>query len=145
MRVKQVIFGLFIVLVLVVGIKQISLAQTPAKQFTPAPTTALNVMTSDIPKVSLLESEILTATLAPGEVSVWHTHASPVFAYTVSGSYAVDFQSGESSITVPAGKAIMEPINAVVRARNLSTAEPASLVLFQVRKPGTAFLDPVKN
>jgi quercetin dioxygenase-like cupin family protein len=145
MRVKQVIFGLFIVLVLVVGIKQISLAQTPAKQFTPAPTTALNVMTSDIPKVSLLESEILTATLAPGEVSVWHTHASPVFAYTVSGSYAVDFQSGESSITVPAGKAIMEPINAVVRARNLSTEEPASLVLFQVRKPGTAFLDPVKN
>ncbi|MBW4457501.1 MAG: cupin domain-containing protein [Nostoc indistinguendum CM1-VF10] len=145
MRVKQVIFGLFLVLVLVVGIKQISLAQTPAKQFTPAPTTALNVRTSDIPKVSLLEGEILTATLAPGEVSVWHTHASPVFAYTVSGSYAVDFQSGESSITVPAGKAIMEPINAVVRARNLSTEEPASLVLFQVRKPGTAFLDPVKN
>ncbi|MBW4456969.1 MAG: cupin domain-containing protein [Nostoc indistinguendum CM1-VF10] len=145
MRVKQVIFGLFLVLVLVVGIRQISLAQTSAKQFTPAPTTALNVKTSDIPKVSLLESEILTATLAPGEVSVWHTHASPVFAYTVSGSYAVDFQSGESSITVPAGKAIMEPINAVVRARNLSTEEPASLVLFQVRKPGTAFLDPVKN
>ncbi len=57
----------------------------------------------------------------------------------------MDFQSGESSITVPAGKAIMEPINAVVRARNLSTEEPASLVLFQVRKPGTAFLDPVKN
>lgn len=145
MRVKQVIFGLFIMIVFVVGIREISLAQTPAKQFTPAPTIALNVKTNDIPKVPVLESEILTATLAPGEVSIWHTHASPVFAYTISGSYSVDFQSGEPSIIVPAGKAIMEPINLVVRARNPSTTEPASLVLFQVRKPGTAFLNPVNK
>ncbi|WP_298908590.1 hypothetical protein [uncultured Nostoc sp.] len=107
--------------------------------------TVLNVKTKDIPKVPVLESEILTATLAPGEISIWHTYASPVFAYTISGSYSVDFQSGEPSIIVPAGKAIIEPINLVVRARNTSTTEPASLVLFQLRKPGTAFLDPVNK
>ncbi|WP_375511658.1 cupin domain-containing protein [uncultured Nostoc sp.] len=145
MRVKQVIFGLFLVIAFVVGIREISLAQTPTKHFTPAPTIVLNVKTFDIPKVPVLESEILTATLAPGEVSIWHTHASPVFAYTISGSYSVDFKSGEPSIIVPAGKAIIEPINLVVRARNTSTTEPASLVLFQLRKPGTAFLDPVNK
>ena len=95
MRVKQVIFGLFLVIAFVVGIREISLAQTPTKDFTPAPTIVLNVKTKDIPKVQVLESEILTATLAPGEVSIWHTHASPVFAYTISGSYSVDFKSGE--------------------------------------------------
>ncbi|WP_017315599.1 cupin domain-containing protein [Mastigocladopsis repens] len=145
MKLKQVFLVVLLVVMLGVGYWGISFAQTPAKQFTPEPTKVLNVKTSDIPKVSVLESEILAATMAPGEVSIWHTHGSPVFAYTISGEYIVDFQSGQPSITVPAGKAIMEPINVVVRARNPSSTEPATLVLFQMRKPGTAFLDPVSK
>ncbi|MEI2578685.1 cupin domain-containing protein [Scytonema sp. PRP1] len=145
MKVKQVLVVVLLVVMLGVGYWGSSFAQAPPKQFTPEPTSVLNIKTSEIPKVSELQSEILTATMAPGEVSIWHTHKAPVFAYTMSGSYVVDFQSGQPSVTVPAGKAIIEPINLVVRARNPSSTEPATLVLFQVRKPGTAFLDPVSK
>ncbi|MGI8504973.1 MAG: cupin domain-containing protein [Hassallia sp.] len=145
MKIKQVLPVVLLVVMLVVGYWGISFAQAPAKQFTPEPSVVLNEKVSDLPKAAVLESEMLTATLAPGEVSIWHTHASPVFAYTISGEYIVDFKSGEPSIRIPAGKAIKEPINAVVRARNPSSTVPAQLVLFQIRKPGTAFLDPVSK
>jgi quercetin dioxygenase-like cupin family protein len=145
MKVKQAILVVLLVVILGVGYWGISLAQTPAKQVTPEPTRVLSVKTSELPKESVLESEMLTATIAPGDVSIWHTHGSPVFAYTISGEYVVDFKSGQPSISVPAGKAIMEPINTVVRARNPSSTQPATLVLFQLRKPGTAFLDPVSK
>ncbi|MEH2071451.1 MAG: cupin domain-containing protein [Nostoc sp.] len=143
MKVKQVIIVVLVVVVLGVGYWSISLAQPPAKPVAAEPTVVLNVKTSELPKASVLESEMLTATMAPGEASIWHTHGSPVFAYTISGEYVVDFKSGQPSIAVPAGKAIMEPINVAVRARNPSSTEPATLVLFQMRKPGTTFLDPI--
>lgn len=142
MKIKQLLIAAFVILASVVGFNVFAVAQTSSTQPTPPPASILNVKTSDLPKDSLLETEMLTATMAPGDVSIWHTHQSPVFAYTISGSYVVDFKSGQPSITVPAGKALMEPINQVVRARNPSSTSPAKLVLFQVRKPGTAFLDP---
>lgn len=126
MKIKQVFLVVSLVVMLGVGYWGRSFAQTPPKQFTPEPTSVLNVKTSDIPKVSELQTEILTATMAPKEVSIWHTHKAPVLAYTISGSYGVDFQSGQPSIIVPAGKAIMEPINLVVRARNPSSTQPAT-------------------
>lgn len=145
MKIKQLLLAVFLVVATLVGFRVVVIAQTPSTPVTPPPTSVLNVKTKEIPQVSLLEAEMLTATIAPKEVSIWHTHASPVFAYTISGSYVVDFQSGEPSITIPAGKAVMEPINVVVRARNPSSTQPAQLVLFQLRKPGTAFLDPVSK
>ncbi|MBW4635865.1 MAG: hypothetical protein KME30_29475 [Iphinoe sp. HA4291-MV1] len=68
MKVKQALLVVLLVVMLGVGYWSISFAQTPSKQFTPEPTKVLNVKTSDIPKVSVLESEILTATMAPGEL-----------------------------------------------------------------------------
>lgn len=144
MKMKQILIALLLTVIALVGFRAFAVAQTAPNQ-TPPPTTVLKEMVGEVPQVSMLESEILTATVAPGDVSEWHTHRAPVFAYTVRGSYVVDFQSGQPSITIPAGKAIVEPINVVIRARNPSSSEPAELVLFQLREPGTPFLDPVSE
>jgi len=143
MKFKRLLIVAFLLVATVVGLRVVAVAQTSSTQVTPPPKSILNLRTSELPKGSVLESEMLTATMAPKEVSIWHTHSSPVFAYTISGAYVVDFKSGQPPITIAAGKAIMEPINTVVRARNPSATEPAQLVLFQIRKPGTPFLNPV--
>lgn len=145
MRIKQFLMVAIFVVSIFIGFRVVAVAQSSSTQTTPPPSSILNVETSDLPKGSVLESEMLAATMVPKEVSIWHTHRSPVFAYTISGAYVVDFQSGKPSITIPAGKAIMEPINEVVRARNPSSQQPAKLVLFQVREPGTPFLDPINK
>jgi len=145
MKIKQLLIAALLVIATVVGFRVVTLAQTPPKEVTPPPASILNVQTGDLPKGSMAETEMLTATLAPGETSVWHVHKAPVFAYTISGEYVVDFKSGQPSITIPAGKAVMEPINVVVRARNPSSTQPAKLVLFQVREPGSDFLYPVSD
>ena len=145
MRIKQYLIVVILAISTFIGFRVVAVAQSSSTQTTPPPASILNVKTSDLPKGTVLESEMLAATLAPKEVSIWHTHRSPVFAYTISGVYVVDFQSGKPSITIPAGKAIMEPINEVVRARNPNSEQPAKLVLFQVRKPGTPFLDPISK
>ncbi len=145
MRIKQLLIVAMFVVATLIGFRVVAVAQSTSTQTTPAPSSILNSKTGDLPKGSVSESEMLVATVAPKEVSIWHTHKYPVFAYTISGSYVVDFQSGKPSITIPAGKAIMEPVNEVVRARNPSSKQPAKLVLFQVREPGTPFLDPVSK
>lgn len=145
MKVKQLLIAALLVITTVVGFRVMTLAQTPASQVTPPPATILDEKTGDLPKGAMAQTEMLTATMAPGETSIWHVHKAPVFAYTISGEYVVDFKSGQPSITIPAGKAVMEPINVVVRARNPSTTQPAQLVLFQAREPGTDFLYPVSN
>ncbi|MBP5976121.1 cupin domain-containing protein [Brasilonema sp. CT11] len=145
MKLKQVLLVILLVVMLGVGYSSISFAQATPNQVTSELTSVLKVKTSELPKVSELEGEILTLTIAPGDIGIWHTHGSPAFAYVISGECIVDSRSGEPSITLPAGKAIMEPINVVGRARNPSLTEPAKLVLFQLRKPGTAFLDVVSQ
>jgi quercetin dioxygenase-like cupin family protein len=145
MKVKQVLLVVLLVVMLGVGYSSISFAQATPNQLTSESTTVLKVKTSELPKVPELEGQILTLTIAPGEIGIWHTHPSPVFVYTISGEWIADFQSEQPSITVPAGKAIMEPANVVGRIRNASLTEPAKLVVFQLIKPGTALLYPVSK
>jgi quercetin dioxygenase-like cupin family protein len=136
MKIQNILLG--IAAVAVVGASAIA----APRPFTPPPTTVLDVKTGDIPCQAQLEANVLVATIAPSDASVWHTHDAPVFAYTESGSYAVDFGDGRPSINVPAGKAIMEPVHTVLRARNPSSTVPAKVVLFQLRGPNTPFLRP---
>lgn len=115
-------------------------AQAPAREATP-PKVVLDAVSTAMPRSARQQGHILTATMAPGDSSLWHTHAYPVWAYTSSGDYLVEFQDGRPPISVPAGQAILEPVHAVIRARNAGR-EPAVLVLFQVTTPGTPFLRP---
>jgi quercetin dioxygenase-like cupin family protein len=139
MKIQKILLS--IVAIAVIG----ATASAASRQYTSPPTTVLNLKTGDIPRETPLEATVLVATIAPGNATVWHAHDAPVFAYTESGSYDVDFGDGRPSKSVPAGKAIMEPTHTVIRARNPSPTLPAKIVLFQLRSPSTPFLRPLRH
>jgi quercetin dioxygenase-like cupin family protein len=98
----------------------------------------LKQITTEYPKADKLETRVLTATLAPGSTSPWHTHASPVAVYVVEGTFTLEFD-GRDAIAKKAGEALLEPINVKVRAANRSDA-PVKVVIFQVSEPQQPFM-----
>jgi quercetin dioxygenase-like cupin family protein len=138
MKIHKILLG-------IAAIAAIGAATAASRPYTSPPKTVLDVKTADIPRETPLEGTVLVATIAPGDASLWHTHDAPVFAYTESGSYVVDFGDRRPSINVPAGKAIMEPIHTVIRARNPSQTVTAKIVVFQIRSPSTPFLRPLQH
>jgi quercetin dioxygenase-like cupin family protein len=99
---------------------------------------ALKQVTTEYPKADKLETRVMTATLAPGSTSPWHTHASPVAVYVVEGTFTLEFD-GRDAIAKKAGEALLEPINVKVRAANRSDA-PVKVVIFQVSEPQQPFM-----
>jgi len=99
---------------------------------------ALKQVTTEYPKADKLETRVMTATLAPGSTSPWHTHASPVAVYVVEGTFTLEFD-GRDAIAKNAGEALLEPINVKVRAANRSDA-PVKVVIFQVSEPQQPFM-----
>ena len=102
----------------------------------------LKQTTSEFPKGDVLEARILTATLAPGTKSPWHTHAAPVGVYVMEGSFTLEIDGGKS-VVKNAGEALLEPINVKVRAAN-NGAVATKVVIFQVSNPAEPFLVPTK-
>jgi quercetin dioxygenase-like cupin family protein len=102
-------------------------AQT-AKE-TPLMTRAL----TDMPGREVL---VETVVLAPGEVAAAHRHNADVFAYVLEGSIITQVEGGESQ-TVHAGGVFYEsPTDVHLGSRNASTTEPATLLVFFVKKMG---------
>jgi quercetin dioxygenase-like cupin family protein len=99
---------------------------------------ALKQVTTEYPKGDKLEARVMTATLAPGSTSPWHTHGSPVAVYVVEGTFTLEFD-GRDAISKQAGEALLEPINVKVRAANRSNG-PAKVVIFQVSEPEQPFM-----
>ena len=81
-------------------------------------------------KVTIMEFK-----LPPGYVGGKHYHTGPVFVYISKGSLTIE-QPGKAQQTFPAGQVYVEPINEPMVGRNLSTSEPAELVVFQVHGEG---------
>ena len=102
----------------------------------------LKELTTEFPKDAQLEARVLTATLAPGATSPWHTHATPVVVYVLEGTFTLEFKDREP-IQRRAGEALLEPINVVLRAANNSQTEPTKVVIFQASPPNVPFLHPV--
>jgi quercetin dioxygenase-like cupin family protein len=64
------------ILLSVVAITAIGVTATAeSRPYTSPPTTVLDVKTADIPREAPLEATVHVATIAPGDASVWHTHA----------------------------------------------------------------------
>jgi quercetin dioxygenase-like cupin family protein len=112
-------------------------ASLAAQEARPEPP-VLKQTTSEYPKGDKLEARIMTATLAPGSTSPWHTHASPVAVYVMEGTFTLEFD-GREPIAKKAGEALLEPINVKVRAANRGDA-PAKVVIFQVSEPEQPFM-----
>lgn len=100
----------------------------------------LDETTTEFPRSDEVAYRVMTATIAPGTVSPWHTHPAPVAVYVVSGTFTLELDGGESR-SLRAGESMLEPIGTRMRAANRGT-EPVEVVIFQVSAPDAPFLVP---
>lgn len=104
--------------------------------------TKLSELVSGMPKGEKQQIRVLTATLKPGEKSVFHTHRFQVSLYVLEGAFTLELE-GRSPVTVKAGEAMVEPPHVKMVGYNSSTTEPMRVVTFYVSDPDTPFLDPI--
>jgi len=123
--------------VLLAGVGSAGAQQETARPDPPA----LKQITTEFPKADRLEARVLTATILPGTVSPWHTHAAPVAVYVIEGVFTLELENRDP-VTLKAGQALLEPINVKMRAANRDAAQPAKVVIFQVSRPEDPFLHP---
>ena len=115
----------------------LSLANASAQEMT-----KLNELVTGMPQGEKQQIRVLTATLEPGDATVFHTHRFPVTLYVLEGAFTLELE-GRSPITIKAGDAILEPPNVRMTGYNRSTTEPMRVVTFYVSDPDTPFLDPI--
>lgn len=109
----------------------------------PAAQPVLSVTTDALPKTPNAEVRVLTAIIAPGSATIWHTHPTPPFIYVESGTAVWEYKGGRPPETRHAGQAIAEPPNVVMRIVNRGTAT-VNMVIFQATKPGEPRIVPVR-
>jgi quercetin dioxygenase-like cupin family protein len=94
------------------------------------------LMTKDLPDVPGKEGLIERVVLSPGEVVPPHRHNADVFAYVLEGSVITQVKDGNPQ-TVHAGEVFYEsPTDVHIGSRNASTTQPATLLVFFVKKAG---------
>lgn len=105
------------------------------------PNMLLRQVIEGMPKGDKQELSVLTATLKPGDKTVFHTHRFPVTAYVLEGAFTLEME-GHAPVTIKAGEALVEPPKVKMTGYNRSAIEPMRIVIFYVAEPGTPFLDP---
>jgi len=116
---------------------QSALAQEPSK-----PNLVLREVVQGMPQSERQEVQVLTATIAPGQSTVFHTHRFPVTVYMLEGAFTLEME-GRERVTVRAGQSMVEPPNIRMTGFNRSATETIRLVIFYVAEPGTPFLHPI--
>lgn len=106
------------------------------------PELLLKERVADMPTGSWQEVKVLTATIAPGGQTVFHTHRFPVTVYILEGSFTLEMD-GRPAVTVKAGEAMVEPPNVKMTGYNRSATDPMRVVIFYVSDPESPFLDVV--
>jgi quercetin dioxygenase-like cupin family protein len=94
------------------------------------------LVTKDLPDVPGKQGLVETVVLSPGEVVPAHRHYADVFAYVLEGSVITQLKGGKAQ-TVHAGEVFYEsPTDVHIASRNASTTQPATLLVFFVKKIG---------
>lgn len=106
------------------------------------PDLVLREVVAGMPKGDRQELKVLTATLRPGDRTVFHSHRYPVTVYILEGAFTLEME-GRPPVTVKAGESMVEPPDVRMTGFNLSATEPMRVVIFYVSDPDTPFLDPV--
>ncbi len=114
----------------------------PAAAQPARPDLLLRESVTGMPRGTTQEVQVLTATIAPGQSTVFHTHAFPVTVYVLEGTFTLELQ-GRETMVVRAGQAMIEPPNVPMTGHNRSATERARVVIFFVADPGTPFLHPL--
>jgi quercetin dioxygenase-like cupin family protein len=96
-----------------------------------------------MPRGERQEVQVMTATIAPGQSTVFHTHRFPVTVYMLEGAFTLEME-GREAVTLRAGQSMVEPPQVRMTGHNRSATETIRLVIFYVGDPGTPFLDPVR-
>ena len=117
-----------------------STAQDPG---TARPQLLVREIVQGMPRGDRQEVRVLTATIAPGQKTPYHTHRFPVTVYVLEGTFALEMD-GRAPVTVKAGEAMVEPPNIRMTGYNRSATEPARVVIVYVSDPDTPFLDVVQ-
>jgi len=94
------------------------------------------LVTKALPDVPGKEGLIEKVVLGPGEVNRPHRHNADVFVYVLSGAIVSQVEGGASK-TFHAGEVFYEsPTDVHIASRNASMVEPATLIVFFVKKIG---------
>ena len=133
---RTIALGL-VFLALIVGGQRFAQSQGPTR-----PDLALRQIVEGMPRGEKQEVRVLTASLKPGDQTVFHTHRSPVTVYILEGAFTLEME-GRAPVTVKAGHAFVEPPNVKMTGYNRSTADSIRLIIFYVSEPDTPFLDPI--
>lgn len=105
------------------------------------PTLLLRETVTGMPRGERQEIQVLTATIAPGQATVFHTHAFPVTVHVLEGTFTLEME-GRPTAVVQAGQAMVEPPHVRMTGYNRGTA-PLRVLIVYVADPGTPFLHPV--
>lgn len=108
-----------------------------------APQLVLREPVRHMPRGETQEVRVLTATFAPGDRTVFHTHRSPVTVYVLEGQFTLDLE-GRAPVVVAAGQAYVEPPDVKMTGYNRGSG-PLRVLIFYVSDPGTPFLDLVAH
>ncbi len=92
-----------------------------------------------MPKGEKQEIRVLTASINPGDRTVFHTHPFPVTLYILDGSFTLEVE-GRPSVTISAGQAMVEPTDVKMTGFNRSQTQTMRAVIFYVSDPGAPFL-----
>ncbi|MBL6078842.1 cupin domain-containing protein [Belnapia sp. T18] len=114
----------------------VALAQDSAR-----PNLVLREVVEGMPRGERQEVQVLTATIAPGQATVFHTHRFPVTVYVLEGAFTLEME-GREPVTVQAGGALVEPPHVRMTGYNRRADTPARVLIVYVSDPGTPFLDP---
>lgn len=123
---------------LLTGVRATAQDQGPAR-----PQLVLREIVPGMPKGEKQEVRVLSASLKPGDKTVFHTHRFPVTVYILEGAFTLELE-GREPMTVKAGQAYVEPPHVKMTGYNRSTTEPLRLVIFYISDPDTPFLDPAR-
>jgi quercetin dioxygenase-like cupin family protein len=93
------------------------------------------VLTGDLVSMPGKEGTVLRIELPAGWVGGWDYHTGDVFVYVISGEFVVDVESQGRKQFRP-GEVYHEAVNTAMQARNPSTKERTTLILFQVGGKG---------
>lgn len=124
------------------ALSTIGVASPCAAQALARPELVQREVVTGMPRGERQEIQVLTATIAPGQSTVFHTHRFPVTVYMLEGAFTLEME-GREPVTVRAGQSLVEPPDVRMIGYNRSATERIRLVIFYVGDPGTPFLDPI--
>ena len=81
----------------------LSLANASAQEMT-----KLNELVTGMPQGEKQQIRVLTATLEPGDATVFHTHRFPVTLYVLKGAFTLELE-GRSPMTIKAARMALPP------------------------------------